>query len=191
MTAHPRSSGCIVALALAVAALSACGSSASRGREGATCNDADKGVVSQIMDTARTDFKGGDSVTDHFDFVEAATAPIPESQQKHGAADLMVLLVSVYLQDADVPSDSKLSKGPSTSCSTRTASPSVPSARCHSVLRHPAAHRPGLDRVGRRRREIDVRIRTVQLRQPQQALTLDPDPLRVASGVRPASSPMW
>ncbi|KAA1380536.1 hypothetical protein [Aeromicrobium fastidiosum] len=112
MTAHPRSSGGIVALALAVAALSACGTSASRGREGGICNDADKAVVSDIMSTARTNFKDGDSVTDHIEFVKAATRPIPESKRKYGAAELMVLLVSVYIQDADVPTKLQGVQGP-------------------------------------------------------------------------------
>ena len=104
----------LLALGICLSMLSACGSSSSssRGRDGATCNVADKRVVSDIMDTARTDFEDGDSVTDHFDFVEAATAPIPESQRSYGAAELMVLLVSVYIQDPDVPSDLQGVQGP-------------------------------------------------------------------------------
>ena len=115
MRRRPRATASwLVALVAAMSVLSACGpsSSPSRGRDGAICNTADKAVVRDIMSTARTDFKDGDSVTDHFDFVEAATAPLPESKRRFGAAELMVLLVSVYIQDDDVPSELQGVQGP-------------------------------------------------------------------------------
>jgi hypothetical protein len=100
----------LAALVSAAAVLSGCTSSSGKDEKG--CNDADKAVVSDIMSTARTNFKDGDSVTDHFEFVKAATRPIPESKRKYGAAELMVLLVSVYVQDPDVPSDLQGVQGP-------------------------------------------------------------------------------
>lgn len=113
MTSRPR---LLVASAVASALLlSACGSSSDEPRAtggSGTCETADQAVVGDIMDTARTNFQDGDSITDHFELVKAATGPIPESKRKYGAAELMVLLVSVYVQDPDVPSDLQGIQGP-------------------------------------------------------------------------------
>lgn len=112
MRNHARTAASWLAtLVMAASVLSACGGSSS-GKDQKACNDADKAVVSDIMATARTNFKDGDSVTDHFEFKKAATAPIPESKRKYGAAELMVLLVSVYLEDDDAESGLSGIQGP-------------------------------------------------------------------------------
>jgi hypothetical protein len=102
----------LVALTLAMSALSGCASSSSSSINGVPCNDADKAVVSDIMDTARTKFLTGDTITDHFELKKAVTAPIPQSKRKYGAAELMVLLVSVYLEDDDAKSGLSGIQGP-------------------------------------------------------------------------------
>jgi hypothetical protein len=117
MTSHLRApASWLVALTLAMSVLSGCASSSSSSSSssinGVPCNDADKAVVSDIMDTARTKFLTGDTITDHFEFKKAVTAPIPESKRKYGAAELMVLLVSVYLEDDDAKSGLSGIQGP-------------------------------------------------------------------------------
>ncbi|KAA1380537.1 hypothetical protein [Aeromicrobium fastidiosum] len=113
MTLHRHRRTSVVPLVAAALVLSACGSSSGPGSDDdLTCDTADKAVVADIMAKANTDFKQGDSITDRFELVKAATAPIPESERKYGAAELMVLLVSVFVQDADVPSELQGVQGP-------------------------------------------------------------------------------
>jgi hypothetical protein len=78
----------------------------------AACDDADPAVVTKVMDTANTDFQDGDSVVRSFELVDSATAPIPDDQQKFGAERLMVLLVSVTIDDDEVPDDLQGAQGP-------------------------------------------------------------------------------
>jgi hypothetical protein len=112
MRHHPRAAASwLVTLVMATSVLSACGTS-SAGKDEKVCNDADKAVVSDIMSKARTNFLTGDIITKRFEFKKAATAPIPESKRKYGAAELMVLLVSVYLESDDPESGLSGIQGP-------------------------------------------------------------------------------
>ena len=99
----------LVALALTATVLSSCSSPAGDDK---VCNDADRAVVSDIMATARTNFQTGGTITNRFEFIEAATAPIPESERQYGAAELMVLLVAVYLEGDDPESGLTGAQGP-------------------------------------------------------------------------------
>ena len=94
-----------------VALLSAC-APPSQAEDEPPCDDADDAVVSAVMAKARTNFQDGDSITDHFEFIKAATRPIPEAKRQFGAAELMVLLVAVYVKDPDIPDDLQAAQGP-------------------------------------------------------------------------------
>ncbi len=94
--------------------LGACGTSpsSSTSPDKSVCNTADEAVVTEIMDTARTNFKTGDSTISSFEFIEAATAPIPEQVQKYGAKELMVLLVAINIDDPDIEDGFQGAQGP-------------------------------------------------------------------------------
>ncbi|MCD9200169.1 hypothetical protein [Aeromicrobium wangtongii] len=98
---------CIAALLL----LSACDSS-SADEDEPVCDPADKAVVAEIMSKARTGFKDGDTIHDHFDFVKGATAPIPEAKRQFGAERVMVLLIKLFIRDDDVTDGFQGALGP-------------------------------------------------------------------------------
>lgn len=108
MSIRSRSAtACIAALF----ALSACDSS-SPGKDEPVCDPADKAVVAEIMAKARTNFKDGDTIHDHFEFVKGATAPIPEGRRQFGAERVMVLLVKVFLRDDSLTEEFQGVQGP-------------------------------------------------------------------------------
>jgi hypothetical protein len=108
MSIRSRSAAaCVAALFL----LSACDPSTADKKE-PVCDPADKAVVSEIMSKARTGFKDGDTIQDHFEFVKGATAPIPEAKRQFGAERVMVLLVKVFLRDDDLTKDFQGVQGP-------------------------------------------------------------------------------
>lgn len=92
-------------------ALGGCGPS-SQPTDEAACDTADEAVVADIMATAQSDFPDGDSTISGFEFIEAATAPIPEGVQKFGAEQLMVLLVAVTIDDPDIDDGFQGAQGP-------------------------------------------------------------------------------
>jgi hypothetical protein len=91
--------------------LAAC-SPSSATKDDPVCDDADKAVVADVMAKARTNFVQGDSITKDFDFIKAATAPIPEQKREYGAARLMVLLVAVNIDDDKLPAGFQGAQGP-------------------------------------------------------------------------------
>jgi hypothetical protein len=101
-------------IAAALLALTACASPSggSPGKDEQVCDAADKKVVSDVMSKARTNFTTGKSVTDHFELVEARTAPIPQDKQEFGAERLMVLLVKVFIDDKNIPEGFQGAQGP-------------------------------------------------------------------------------
>ncbi|MCL3820366.1 hypothetical protein [Aeromicrobium wangtongii] len=110
MSIRSRSAAaCVAALFL----LSACGtSSPAKAKDEPVCDPADEAVVSEIMSKARTGFKTGDTIQDHFEFVKGATAPIPEAKRQFGAERVMVLLIKLYIRDDAVTDDFQGALGP-------------------------------------------------------------------------------
>ncbi len=111
MTAPQRTTRTLAAITVGLGLLGACGPTTPSDDE-PICNDADKAVVDEIMDTARTNFPLGESTIGSFEFIEAATAPIPEQVQEFGASDLMVLLIAVNIDDPDIEEGFQGAQGP-------------------------------------------------------------------------------
>ncbi len=93
--------------------LGACGTSPSSppSSSKSVCNTADEAVIAEIMDTARAKVTVGGRDSS-FEFLEAATTPIPPDVQQFGAAELMVLLIAETIDDPDIEKGFETVQGP-------------------------------------------------------------------------------